>query len=110
MTSFSKLTDQHILEELSRRVRQRRLNLNITQKQLAKSAGVHLQTIKKFEAGNNIQLLTLIQVLRVLGDLDTLNLFLPDPGISPVQLVKLKGKSRERASGESSIDKPNSSW
>ncbi|MHA7830157.1 MAG: helix-turn-helix domain-containing protein [Flagellimonas sp.] len=95
----SKSSNESILEELTKRVRQRRLNLNMTQEQLANRTGLHIQTIKNFESGNNTSLLTLIQILRVFGDLAALDKFLPNPGISPVQLLKLKGKERERASG-----------
>lgn len=109
--NYSRLSDEDILKLMAKRVKQRRLNLNITQKELAAAAGIHIQTIKKFEAGNNTMLQTLIQILRVFGDLDTLETFLPDPGISPVQLYKLKGKKRKRASGEHhNDDKDESLW
>jgi hypothetical protein len=42
---------------------------------------------------------TLLGVLRALGRLENLDAFLPDPGPSPIQLAKLQGKERQRASG-----------
>lgn len=96
---MNQLTDRDILREIGQRVRQRRLNMNMTQEQLAAQAGLHVQTIKKFEAGKSPTLLTFIQVLRAFGDLQYLDQFMPPPGISPVNLLKLKGKERERASG-----------
>lgn len=104
------LSDRSILEELTRRVRQRRLNLNLTQEQVANQSGLHKQTIKNFESGKNASLLTFIQILRVFGDLESLNQFLPDPGISPIQLLKLKGKERERASGANLDTENQSKW
>ncbi|WP_298316977.1 helix-turn-helix transcriptional regulator [uncultured Aquimarina sp.] len=107
---LNRLSDDDVLSELTQRVKKRRLNLNITQEELSKRAGVHVQTIKNFESGKATTLLTFIQILRAFGELDALSLFLPDPGISPIELLKLKGKERERASG-SSKSKPNkSSW
>ena len=97
--NFTVLSDSDILKELTARLRQRRLNLNMTQEQVAEHSGLHIQTIKNLEGGRNASLLTVIQVLRVYGDLEGLDQFLPDPGLSPVQLLKLKGKERERASG-----------
>ena len=97
--SLATASDQSILKELTRRIRRRRLNLNLTQQQVADQSGLHIQTVKNFESGNNASLLTLIQILRVFGDLGALDQFLPDPGISPIQLLKLKGKQRQRASG-----------
>lgn len=96
---MNQLSDKEILRELGQRVRQRRLNMNMTQEQLAEQAGLHVQTIKKFEAGKSPTLLTFIQVLRAFGDLQYLDQFMPPPGISPVDLLKLRGKERERASG-----------
>jgi len=107
---ISSLSDSSILEELTQRIRQRRLNLNLTQEQVADKSGLHRQTIKNFEAGKNASLLTLIQILRVFGDLGSLDKFLPDPGVSPIQLLKLKGKERERASGSILDKQSESEW
>lgn len=93
------LSDEQVLYELTKRVKQRRLNLNITQEELSNRAGVHVQTIRNFEAGKTTTLLTFIQILRAFGDLETLETIFPDPGISPIELLKLKGKERVRASG-----------
>jgi len=108
--SFDTLSDEQVSQELTKRVRQRRLNLNMTQEELANNAGVHVQTIKNFESGSNAKLITLIQILRVLKDLDALDKFLPDPGISPIELLKLKGKERERASGGETDKNKKSEW
>lgn len=107
---FNALTDDQIVYELTQRVKRKRLNLNITQETLAKRAGVHIQTVKNFEAGKSTTMLTFIQLLRGFGELNALESFLPDPGISPIELLKLKGKERERASGKSSDDTKASSW
>ncbi len=107
---FKSLSDEQILTELTQRVKQRRLNLNITQEELSKRAGVHVQTIKNFESGKTTTLFTFIQILRAFGDLDALSSFLPDPGISPIALLKLKGKERERASRSAKNKKGDSSW
>lgn len=107
---IANLSDKSILEELTRRIRQRRLNLNLTQEQVASQSGLHQQTIKNFESGKNVSLLTLIQILRVFGNLESLNQFLPDPGISPIQLLKLKGKERERASRANLDTENQSKW
>ncbi len=108
--SLATASDPSILKELTRRIRRRRLNLNLTQQQVADKSGLHIQTIKNFESGNNASLLTLIQILRVFGDLEALDQFLPDPGLSPIQLLKLKGKQRERASGSQMDPETESEW
>lgn len=107
---FTKLSDKEILKELTARMRQRRLNLNMTQEQLSERSGLHIQTIKNLEGGRNASLLTVIQVLRVFGDLEGLDNFLPEPGLSPIQLLKLKGKERERASGTPFDGESHANW
>ena len=107
---FNNLTDEQILLELTRRVKQLRLNQNITQEELANRAGLHVQTIKNFESGKSTKVITLIQILRAFGELNALDSFIPEPGISPIELLKLKGKERERASGTSDKKASESEW
>jgi putative transcriptional regulator len=45
-----------------------------------------------------------LRVLRALDVLDQLDAFLPDPGISPLQLVRMQGRERQRASGRRRMD------
>ncbi len=104
------LSDEQVLIELTQRIKQKRLNLNITQDELSKRAGVHVQTIKNFESGKTTTLLTFVQILRAFGDLEALNKLLPDPGVSPIELLKLKGKERERASRSSKPKNDDTSW
>jgi putative transcriptional regulator len=93
------LTDKGIEEELGGRIRALRLRKNITQKELAEATTLSLNTIKSLESGSG-KLSTLIAVLRELGALDHLNSFIPETSISPIQLAKMQGKGRVRASGE----------
>lgn len=97
--NFYGMSDKAILRELGRRVRQNRLAKNLTQKRLAEMAGVSRMTIVNLEKGQAATLLTFIQVLHSLGSLDGLENFLPDLGPSPLQVAKMKGKKRSRASG-----------
>lgn len=97
---FSIMSDKAILEELGARLRRQRLNQDITQKELSKKAGVSRTVIQKMERGEDIIVAGLIRVIRALNVLDQLDNFLPDPGISPIQLARLQGKERQRASGE----------
>ena len=95
---FSEMSDNNILSELGNRVRQLRLRHNLTQQQLAKRTLLSLNTIKALESGR-AKLATLVVVLRELGRIEALEQFLPDPGISPMQLAKRRGRQRKRATG-----------
>lgn len=104
------LSDDQVLYELTQRVKQLRLNNNMTQEELSKRAGVHVQTIKNFESGRSTKVITLIQILRALDELNAFDSFIPEPGISPIELLKLKGKQRERASGMQDETIEDSEW
>lgn len=90
-------TNIEILLEIGTRLRTYRLRLNLTQADLATRAGVNRTTIRDVEAGKDSQLSTLIKLLRAMGRLEELSVFLPAPSISPIQLLKHQGKPRQRA-------------
>ncbi|MDF7798716.1 helix-turn-helix domain-containing protein [Pontiellaceae bacterium B1224] len=91
------VSDEAVLQELGRRLTQRRLELQLTQADLAEQAGVSKRTVERIEAGATSQLLTMIRILRVLELLDRLDQLIPETGPRPMDLIKLKGKERQRA-------------
>ena len=86
---FYTLSDKGIEDEIGRRIKALRLRKNITQKELAEATTVSLNTIKSLESGSG-KLSTVIAVLRELGALEQ---------ISPLQLARMQGRQRVRASG-----------
>ncbi len=108
---YYSMSDRAILREIGRRLRRRRLDRNLTQQALADTAGISRPTVSDIERGAPAGVLTLIQVLRALGGLEELDAFVPDPGLSPLALAKLKGKERQRASRSTTEkDKEESEW
>lgn len=91
------LTDEAILSELGGRLAQRRLGLELTQAELAEQAGVSKRTVERIEAGATTQLSTLVRIFRALDLLDRLDALIPQSGPRPMDLLKLKGKERQRA-------------
>ena len=81
---------------IGQRVRQYRLNRNISQATLASESGLSQTAIKKAEKGDST-LSTYIKILSVLGKEDNLLASFPDEGESPVQLMKNRGKTKQRA-------------
>ena len=105
------MSDKAILREVGRRLRRRRLDRNLTQQALADTAGLSRTTVSDLERGAPAGVLTLIQVLRALGGLEELDAFVPDPGLSPLELAKLKGRERQRASRRTvDSDNEESEW
>jgi len=95
--NFDELTPHAIAGELGDRVKTARLNANLTQKALAKKAGVSLKAVTNGEKGRST-LESMVAILMALEITEQLNLFIPKQEISPVQLVELQGKKRKRAS------------
>ncbi len=87
------------LRRLGDRLRRRRLNQNLTQAELAAQAGVAPRTVRAIEGGASASMDTWLSLLRALGALDQVEQFLPEPPLSPIELAKLKGKTRQRATG-----------
>jgi len=108
------LSDESILSEMGARIAHRRLELQLTQANLAEQAGVAKRTVERIEAGASAQMASLIRLFRVLELLPGLELLLPQSLPSPMDLLKHKGKQRQRASGQrqaSGIEEPKPwSW
>lgn len=100
MNDYNLLTDDGILKAIGRRLARRRIDLQLTQAHLAEQAGVSKRTVERIEAGAPAQSVSLVRILRVLGLLKGLDQLIPETGPSPMELLKLKGKERQRASSK----------
>jgi putative transcriptional regulator len=93
------MTDKAITTEIGRRLNSLRLKRNVSQKELAERSGLSLKAIHNAEKGES-KLITYIKLLRELDSLDTLESFIPEVKISPMQVAKMAGEERRRATGE----------
>jgi transcriptional regulator with XRE-family HTH domain len=91
------MSDGAIIASIGEFIKQKRLQQDKTQSQLAKDAGLNRSTIVQIENGESITLTSLIQVLRVLSLLHLLDIFTIEDKISPMEYVKMKEKNRLRA-------------
>jgi transcriptional regulator with XRE-family HTH domain len=99
-----------IAEELGERLKHARLNADMTQINVAEQAGVSRKAVLNAENGKG-QLEVFIAILSALSLTSQLENFLPVQEISPLQLSKLKGRLRQRASGQrSSGEQEASEW
>jgi DNA-binding XRE family transcriptional regulator len=96
--NFYGMTDDAIALELGARIQRQRLNRNKSQEQIAEAVGVSKPTIVQLERGQ-AKLTTLIAVMRALGMLDQVDQIVPEVPVSPVQVLKMSGAVRKRASG-----------
>jgi transcriptional regulator with XRE-family HTH domain len=88
--------DEASARRLGERLQRHRLNRNVTQAQLAEAVGVSRPAIIQLEKGEG-KLSTFMGALRALGLLDQLDVLVPEVPLSPVQLARLEGKTRQRA-------------
>lgn len=96
---IAQLSNSQIEQELGKRLKDRRLELNLSQAEVSERSGVARRTITGIENGHGCTLGTLIALLRALDGLDALEGFLPDPGPSPLLLLaKLQEAPRKYAS------------
>ncbi len=98
----NELSDEAILAELGERLAQRRIARSLSQAALAAEAGVAKRTVERVEAGESVQLVTLVRLCRVLDLMNVLDQWLPETGPSPMAQLKEKqtGKGRQRARGQ----------
>jgi Predicted transcriptional regulators len=90
------MSDTAVIEEIGRRIKEHRIRKRFTQQNLAIRAGISAFSISKIEKGQPVSISIMIPVLRVLRMLDNLELLLPEIGISPIEALKLKGKTPRR--------------
>jgi xre family DNA binding protein len=95
------MNTEQALSEIGTRLKRRRLNMDRSQKEIADRAGIGINSVARLEDGKGATLANFIRVLNALEALDSLEAFLPVPAISPIQLAKLQGKLRQKASRKS---------
>jgi len=90
------LSNAAIVQETGKRIRAYRLKKKLSQQELAERAGISIFTVAQIEHGKPVSIAMIVPVLRVLRLLDNLEALLPEIAISPVEMLKLKGKQPQR--------------
>lgn len=104
------MSDKALANHIGTFVKHHRLERNSTQEELAKEAGISRSTLSLLERGETVTLATLIQVLRVLDQLDVMSFFTVNDVISPLAMVKLQNEKRKRAGGKKTDKIKNTDW
>ncbi|MFZ7114521.1 MAG: helix-turn-helix domain-containing protein [Bacteroidota bacterium] len=108
--NWSTMSDRAIAEQIGEFVRHHRLEQNKTQEELSHSAGISRSTLSLLEKGETVTLSTLIQVIRVLDQLQIMDAFVIEEKISPLALAKIEQGKRQRARSKNSDEQKNSDW
>lgn len=110
LTMIQFLTNPQIEQELGKRLKEHRLDLNLSQEEVAARSGLSRRTITAIENGEGSTLTTLIALLRALNALDTLENFLPDPGISPIAMTSMLQDAPRKYSSKPRKTPPPTPW
>ncbi|MCP3982111.1 MAG: helix-turn-helix transcriptional regulator [bacterium] len=104
------LTDEAILAEVGARIARRRLEMQLTQAQVAEQAGVAKRTVERIESGGSSQMSSMIRIFRVLELLAGLEQLVPRSTPGPMAQLQGKGRLRQRASGSRRTVEPEEPW
>ncbi len=96
-------TAEELEAELGAQLRAARLRRNLSQANLAASAGIALGSLRNLEAGKGATITTLVRVIRSLRMEDWIASLQPEVSISPLQMLKAK-KQRQRARRSKAVE------
>ena len=91
-----------ILKELGQRIKDTRIAMSLTQKELALKAGVSSKTIERIEMGENIKVESFFNILRVFNSLSNVDLLVAQQEI-PLEFVYRNKPKRKRASTKTEV-------
>jgi len=109
---YNQLSDSMILQKLGDFVKYHRMDQNKSQETLSNEAAISRSTLSLLERGEKVNLITLMQVLRVLDKLQWLADFEVKKTISPMDYIKLQKKHERQRIRNSSMaaESPPSEW
>ena len=88
-----------VIIELGNRIKQYRINLQMTQAELSKMTGISLRNIVRIEKGEDTQVKNIIKILSALHLQNNLEVLIPDESNRPTYRINIeKNKIRNRAS------------
>lgn len=99
-----------VLQELGQRLARQRIDMNLTQAELAKNAGVGKRTLERLETGETTQTRTLLRIFRELKLLERLEVLLPEPTARPLHAIKRADALPKRASKKKSNEAGADGW
>ena len=108
---WNSMSDEALSRHIGAFIKHHRIEQNKTQGVLAKAAGLSRSTLSLLERGETVTLASLIQVLRVLDQLQVLQVFSVQQEISPLALAKMEKNKRKRARGvKKEVTKNENDW
>ena len=112
MIEWNKETTQHLVEIIGASIKARRLQRNVSAKELSQMSGVSSASIARLETGKgNISLHNLLAILKALNMADELKIIFNPPEISPALLAKAtSGKTQARVRRTMKVRNKDRKW
>lgn len=104
------MSDKALVKHIGSFVQHHRMEKNKTQASIASAAGISRSTLSLLERGESVTVPTLIQVLRVLDQLQVMDVFHIEKQISPIMLAKMEQEKRQRAREKKQNNQSDSKW
>ena len=98
-------SDQAIVCAMVAHIQAIRLKKNVSLEDVAKNAGMSRQTLHVLLNQGKGTLINLVAVLRAIGELERLSSLMEEVLPSPLQVIRMEGKKRKRASGRRDVSK-----
>ena len=92
------MTNYGINQEIGKRLKNKRLEKNQTQQDIANRIGISRITVRKIEDGKPVSFIHYIEVLRELHLLEAVDQLFPQELPSPLDMLRHKKKVKMRAS------------
>ena len=104
------MSDDTLAKHVGAFIKHHRMEQNKTQDKVAEAAGISRSTLSLLERGKTVTMATLIQVLRVLDQLQVMEAFEIHQNISPMALAKAEKEKRKRARSTNPNNLKESNW
>ena len=109
MKLTARSSNEEVLQVLGKRIRETRINMNMTQGEAAKKSGVTAKTISRIENGEDLAVSTMLNVLRALGLVQNIDALIPEPTARPSMLMA-NDKEKQRVRKKASRDDAEKKW
>ena len=110
MKLYGSENNKIILKELGQRIKDTRIKMSLTQAEFALKAGISSKTEARLEAGINVKIESLLNVLRVFGCLNNIDLLITEQELSPEQIFKKETKRKRISSKQKKESNKNIKW
>ena len=102
-------SNEEVLRELGKRIREVRIDMDMTQNEAAKKAGVTAKTVSRIENGEDLAVSTMLNVLRALGLAQNMDALVPELTARPSRLMANE-KERLRVRKKASQNDSSRQW